>query len=141
MIIAMVLVFCITIPSIWSCKTDPRDAVLHGTAVGRATHKVVRDCVPLLAKVKPPPTNDLAFRFLKNVCDFGQECEVTLKTTDLQPVVTCTKDKMWKVWGDHPLYSLEAKKQMEKIMLCSANASGSTKIAWLVTDVALRITG
>ncbi|XP_077532930.1 uncharacterized protein LOC144145260 [Haemaphysalis longicornis] len=141
----MFVVFLLTILSVLSlgtsCKVDHREAVLYATRFGRASQKVFRDCIPMLIKVKPPAPNDLASRFLKSVCDAGQECGKTLKTTDMQLITPCVIDEMWKMWGDHPMYSFETKKEIEKGMVCAANASDSAIVAWLVTDMALRITG
>ncbi|XP_077532931.1 uncharacterized protein LOC144145261 isoform X1 [Haemaphysalis longicornis] len=140
MAFAIVVFFC-TLSLNWSCKLDDREALLYATRVGRATQIIVRDCVKLLVQVKPQPPNDLASRFLKSVCDAGNKCVERLQTTDMKVITPCVRDKMWEMWGDHPLYNVEAKKQIEKGMVCAANAAEDAKVAWLATDMALRITG
>ncbi|XP_077532932.1 uncharacterized protein LOC144145261 isoform X2 [Haemaphysalis longicornis] len=122
MAFAIVVFFC-TLSLNWSCKLDDREALLYATRVGRATQIIVRDCVKLLVQVKPQPPNDLASRFLKSVCDAGNKCVERLQTTDMKVITPCVRDKMWEMW------------------VCAANAAEDAKVAWLATDMALRITG
>ncbi|XP_077532920.1 uncharacterized protein LOC144145253 isoform X2 [Haemaphysalis longicornis] len=119
MVFAILLILFCTLSLNWSCKLDQREALLYATRVGRASQIIFRECMNLMVQVKPQPPSELASRV----------------------ITPCVRDKMWKIWGDHPMYSFEAKKQVEKAMVCAAEAAEDAKVAWLATAMALRITG
>ncbi|XP_077551862.1 uncharacterized protein LOC144166104 [Haemaphysalis longicornis] len=124
-----------------SCNVDKRKAVIYATSLGRATQYVVRECVPMLDAVKPAPPSDLAYKFLSSLCDIGQECAEKLQSVDVQILLPCGRARLWEVWGDHPMYSLEMKKYIEKIMICAVSAAPDANVGWLMFDLALRIAG
>ncbi|XP_077532919.1 uncharacterized protein LOC144145253 isoform X1 [Haemaphysalis longicornis] len=141
MVFAILLILFCTLSLNWSCKLDQREALLYATRVGRASQIIFRECMNLMVQVKPQPPSELASRFLKSICDAGNKCVESLQTTAMKVITPCVRDKMWKIWGDHPMYSFEAKKQVEKAMVCAAEAAEDAKVAWLATAMALRITG
>ncbi|XP_077551861.1 uncharacterized protein LOC144166103 [Haemaphysalis longicornis] len=124
-----------------SCNVDKRTAILYATSLGRAMQYVVRECVPMLDAVKPAPPSDLAYKFVSSLCDIGQECAAELQSVDVQILIPCGRARMWEIWGDHPMYSLEMKKYIEEIMICAVSAAPDANVAWLMFDLALQIAG
>ncbi|XP_077532843.1 uncharacterized protein LOC144145195 isoform X1 [Haemaphysalis longicornis] len=130
-----------SVSRVMSCESNPMDAMLVASQIGRATNHIFKNCSHYLKEFKPNPPMQLLYEFLKSVCDAIDLCRERFPKNSFQENVPCFKETLRAKWIPTKLIPLDQMETAQTMMLCMAVKVPSDRVAKHVVAYLMKVAG